>query len=201
MHPDPERSGWAKLTDVVMRRAGLVAIGVTVLLGALAIPTLGLRYGVDTGSGAVGDSPAGRGFAAISASFAPGMTAPVSVVVSTGGGRLSDAHLAAIATFTERVSGDGRVAGVSSVTTMLDRNLSGHGADRLGLALAQVPEAFETLVSNDVATTVVTVYPAQAADSDQTLSLVTDLRQDAAQVLRDARLVAHGAGTTLSSPT
>jgi putative drug exporter of the RND superfamily len=194
-HPDPEHSRWARIVDAVMRRPVLVAVAVTAVLAVLAAPAFGLRYGVDTGAGAVTATPAGRGFTAISTSFAPGVIAPVTVVATAGEGVLSDAQLDALVAFTERASGDDRVALVSSVTSVLDQRFGGHGTANLRAAMARAPEAMATLVDSSGATTVLTVYPKYAADSDQTQALVTVLRAEAADTLSRAGLSAHLGGS------
>ena len=66
-HPDPERSVWARLATLVMRRPVLVTVTSVLLLGALTLPAFTLRYGVDLGTGAVRDTPAGRAAATVSA--------------------------------------------------------------------------------------------------------------------------------------
>jgi RND superfamily putative drug exporter len=194
-HPDPEHSRWARIVNAVMRHPVPVAIAVAVMLGVLAAPALGLRYGVDTGAGAVTDTPAGRGFTAISTSFAPGVIAPVNVIATTRSGALSDAQLDALAAFTAQASGDDRVAVVSSVTSLLDQRLGGHSTAALRAAAAQAPQALGTLVDSAGTTTVVTVYPKFAADSDQTQALVSRLRADAADTLEGAGLTAHLGGS------
>lgn len=194
-HPDPRRSGWARLTTAVMRRPVPVALGVAVVLAGLAAPALGLRFGVDDGSSAVRDSSAGRGLAVLSESFPPGMVSPVTVVAATGSGPLSGAQLDAIAEFTARVSGNDDAAGVVSVTSMLDQRLGGHGVDQLRAALAQSPDAFGTLVNAGADAVVMTVYPREAPDADSTRALVADLRADADELLGGVGLAPLVGGT------
>jgi putative drug exporter of the RND superfamily len=193
-HPDPERSAWAKLTAVMMRRPVLVAVGTTALLGAMAMPALNLRYGADIGAGAVKDTPAGRGFTLVSSSFAPGMVAPINVVTTHEAGRLSNDQLDAIAEFSQRAGDDERVEIVASITTILDQTLGGHSADHLAAAVAQAPEAVGSLVDQDGDTTVITVFPTHAADTEETQALVKHLREEAARILGEVGLVTHIGG-------
>ncbi|MFB9238854.1 MMPL family transporter [Plantactinospora siamensis] len=186
-HPDPDRSGWARLATLVMRRPVLVAVGAAALLGALAAPALGLRYGVDNGAGTVADTPAGRGYTVVSDSFAPGLVAPISVVVR-GERALTDAQLEALAGFTDRTAADGRVAAAVSVTSVLDRRTGRHGAGELATARAVAPATISALVDAAGRTTVVTVWPRYAADAEPTQALVASVRSSASTDLAGAGL-------------
>jgi RND superfamily putative drug exporter len=108
-HPDDERSIWARLAEVSMRRPVIVTAVAVAALGALALPALGLRYGADTSLGAVGDTPAGRGMARVSEAFAPGVIAPITVVVSG-----LDGDQTKVAQLTNAASNAPGVAGVTS---------------------------------------------------------------------------------------
>jgi putative drug exporter of the RND superfamily len=193
-HPHPERSGWARLVAGVMRRPMVVALGVTALLGVVAVPALGLHYGVDTGTAAVASSPAGRGFTAVSTGFAPGLIAPVSVLTEARQGPLSDSQLNAVAAFSRQIAGDQRVAAVTSVTTILDQQVGGHDAAQLAAALARSPGSFGSLVAGGGRVTQLTVYPRYAPDADATQALVSSLRAEAAGTLGGAQLVTHFGG-------
>jgi RND superfamily putative drug exporter len=193
--PDPERSFWGRFTGVVMRHPAAVATGTTLLLAVLAVPVFGLRYGVDLGASAVADSRAGQGYTVVSEAFAPGVVAPVNVVVATDRpGGLGDADLAAVARFAGAAGRHGDAAEVLAVTGVLDQQAGGHTADRLAAALAARPAALAGLVSADRSTTIVTVRPRYGADSAQTADLVRDLRADAARTLGPAGLTAHVGG-------
>ncbi len=192
-HPDPEHSVWASLASMVMRRPVAVATVCTLLLGALAIPAFGLRYGVDLGAGAVAHSPAGRGYAVVSDNFAPGALAPVNVVASTGDGPLTDAALESISTFTKKAAVNGNVTEVVSITTILDKKFGGHTAKDLRTALQKSAGALDTMVSKDLSTSIVTVRPRLSADSKETGQLVRDLRKNG-DILALAQLTAYVGG-------
>lgn len=191
--PDPEHSGWARLASVVMRRPVAFAALGTVLLGALALPVSGLRYGVDLGAGAVKDSPAGRGYTVLSAAFPPGVLTPVSVV-SRGAGPLTEPQLDALARFTDTVRADEAVADVVSITAVLDGQLRGHTVAQLVEATRAGAGPLDGLLSQDGSTTVVTVRPRQAADTRDTADLVRRLRGDARNTLAPAGLTVHVGG-------
>jgi RND superfamily putative drug exporter len=193
--PDPEHSAWASLASFVMRRPVAVAALGTLLLAVLALPVFGMRYGVDQGIDAVKASPAGTGYTVLTSAFAPGTLSPVSVVAANPAGALSDAQLTAIARFTADTAGDrALVADVSSITAILDAQAGGHTARQLGLAAAQADGAFAGVLSEDRATTTVTVWSRYAADSAQTARLVKDVRARVRDTLVPAGLTAHVGG-------
>lgn len=193
-HPDPRRSMWARVATVMMRRPVAGTVGVVALLGLLAAPAFGMRYGVDTGVSALGGTPAGQGYALVSASFAPGLIAPISVVSASPHGALSGAQLDAVAAFTRDATRDARVAAVTSVTTVLDQMAGGHDPNRLAAAAARDPGALGSLVNPGRTTTIVTVYPVRAADSRDTQALVASLRAAVRRTLDPAGLVAYVGG-------
>ncbi|MBS2962965.1 MMPL family transporter [Actinocrinis puniceicyclus] len=192
--PDPEHSVWARLAAAVMRRPVAVAGSVVLVIVALAVPAFGLRYGVDLGAGAVADSPAGKGYTLVSREFAPGITAPVTVVASARA-PLTGAQLDAVARFTAEAAARPNVAGASSVTTVLDKLYGAHAADDLVRAAAGAPAAVAGLVSGDRTVAVITVRPRYAPDSAQTADLVRDLRAAARANLAGAGLTANVGGT------
>ena len=193
-HPDPEHSGWARLTAMVMRRPASVAAVAAIALGLLAVPAVGLRYGVDLGTASASDSPAGEGFATVAENFAPGIIAPITVVATRGTGPLSDRQLDAISRFTRTAANDGRVADVSSVTTVLDQAVNSHTAGDLTRVANRSGRSIAGFVSSGGDTTVVTVFPRRAADATDTEALVRDLRADARTTLGGATLDAYVGG-------
>lgn len=193
-HPDPDSSSWARITALVMRRPVLVAVLVAVLLGAAAAPVFGLRYGVDLGADAVADAPAGKGYAVVSDAFAPGVLTPITVTVSADQGELTDGQLDAVSRFSRQTGGNPDVAEVLSVTDILDQRLGGHGTTQLQAAAANAPGALAELVSEDGTTTLVTVRPRHAADTEQTAALVRDLRDSTRDAFAGTGLTAHVGG-------
>lgn len=191
-NPDPEHSRWAKLASMVMRRPVAIATVSTLLLGALAIPAFGLRFGVDLGSDAVADSRAGQGYAVVSDSFAPGVLAPISVVVSRGDGALNDAQLKAISKFSTKAAANGNVAEVVSITTVLDETVRGHTAK--DLATQKAAGALDSIVSKDGSTSIITVRPRLGADTRETARLVEELRTSAPVTFAQARLTTYVGG-------
>lgn len=193
-HPDPDRSAWARVVALVMRRPAVIALLGVLVLGALSLPAFGLRYGVDLGAGAVAASPAGKGYTTVSSAFAPGALTPINVVVSGRDGAMTDGRLDAIARFSDDVAADRRVAEVVSVTRVLDARVHGHTAAQLATAQKALGGAFKDVVSADGDTTIVTVRPRQAADTGTTADLVRDLRDRAGAAFAGTGLTANVGG-------
>jgi RND superfamily putative drug exporter len=193
--PDEERSLWAKLASLSMRRPVLVAGVAAAILSLLALPALGLRYGVDTSPGAIRDTPAGKGMTRISEAFSPGLIAPISVVVARDTGTLSDQDLQAIAGFSAQAANEKGVTAVSSITGLLDRQAGGHGLEQLAAARTRAPDAVTSMLDSAGRTTVITVIPTGTAESDATQAVVRRLRTDARAALTGTRLTAHVGGT------
>ncbi|WP_235214936.1 MMPL family transporter [Rhodococcus opacus] len=83
---DPGKSGrWARWAYAMMARPvmfGGLAVAVLVLA---AMPIFGIRYGLDMGTSALEDTPAGRASTALTANFPPGSLSPIEIV-ATGPG-------------------------------------------------------------------------------------------------------------------
>jgi putative drug exporter of the RND superfamily len=194
--PDPEHSRWAKLASMVMRRPVAVAILAMTFLGALTVPAFGLRYGVDLGADAVADSRAGQGYALVSDSFAPGLLAPINVVVSRGDGALSDSQLQAISQFGARAATKREVTEVRSITTILGKSTGGPEAPtakEVGLATENAGP-LDDIVSKDGSASIITVQPRLGAGSKETALLVKELRADAQGAFAAAGLTSHVGG-------
>lgn len=76
---------WARWAYTMMRRPivfGSLAVCVLVLAST---PLLGIRYGLDMGVSALGETASGRATAALAANFAPGALSPIEIV-ATGPG-------------------------------------------------------------------------------------------------------------------
>jgi putative drug exporter of the RND superfamily len=104
-------AGWARQADRVTRRPWLYVIGTTLLLAALAAPTLGLRLGQIN----AGDNPRGSAsrtsFQLLADAFGPGVNGPLTVVATVDGRSAgpSDPRLAALDAALTRTPGAARV--------------------------------------------------------------------------------------------
>jgi RND superfamily putative drug exporter len=193
-HPDEERSAWARLASVSMRRPLLVAAVAVAALTLLALPAFGLRYGADTSPGATRDTPAGKGMTRISEAFAPGVIAPIDVVVTRAAGTLSERDLQTVADLSATARREPGVAAVSSLTDVLDQRAGGHGPAQLAAVRSAAPDRIDSIVDNDGRTTVITVVPVAGPDSEAAHRLVDQLRADAGRVLSGTGLSAHVGG-------
>jgi putative drug exporter of the RND superfamily len=193
-HPDEQRSAWARLASVSMRRPVLVTAVAVAALTLLALPAFGLRYGADTSPGASRDTPAGKGMTRISEAFAPGVIAPIDIVVSTAGGPMSDRDLRTVADLTAMARHAPGVTTVSSVTDLLDQRAGGHGLAQLTAVRSAAPGSLDSIVDGSGRTTVITVVPAAGPESEAAQSLVHLLRADAGRALSGTGLSAHVGG-------
>jgi Predicted drug exporters of the RND superfamily len=176
-NPDPERSIWARIADVSLRRPILVAGLSLVALLALTVPVIGLRYGVADQVGPVADTAAGRGFARMTEQFPSGTTAPVEIVVARDHGPLDAADLEAIARVSRAAAADPAVAGVTSITSVLDERAGGHTPEVVAAAHREgwLDDA-GSLISPGLDAAIISVTPRHGPYAEQTADLVHRLR-------------------------
>ncbi|MFJ8403570.1 MMPL family transporter [Streptomyces microflavus] len=180
-HPDPERSIWARWTRVVMRRPVIVGGITTVVLLTAAAPVFGLKLGFDVGASAVSDAPAGIGYDLVSKKFAPGAATPVQIVVADSDSELDAASLGAIDRLTGLVRGNGQVAGIVSLTDVLNQKSGSSSVEALrALRSASKPGELDRLISPTGDMSVITVFSRNAPDSNETVDLVEWIRDTAA---------------------
>lgn len=204
----PPLPGWARrtgrersasrLTALLLRRPVAVLVSGVIVLGVLAVFTLQLHTGFDYGLNSIKNKPSGRADAAIAAAFGPGAISPTQVVFTTGGQPLSTRDLQAIAQVGTRLSGDPRVASVTSLPAML----GGPAAAAWTLAAARTDPALAAALSpvvnaaHGATLTVMTITPRTAFDSAQAAQLVTGLRRELPAALRGTGMQALVGGAT-----
>jgi RND superfamily putative drug exporter len=193
-HPDEERSAWARLASVSMRRPVPVVAVAVAALTLVALPAFGLHYGADTSPGATRDTPAGKGMTRISEAFAPGVIAPATIVVTRAAGTLSERDLQAVADLSAMARREPGVTAVSSLTDMLDQRAGGHGLAQLTAVRSAAPGSLDSIIDSAGSTTVVTVVPAAGPESEAAQSVVHRLRADAGRALSGTGLSAHVGG-------
>jgi len=175
-------SGWERWARTVLAHPWL-AIPAAALLILFALPTLGLKVGIDLGMSALSEKPSGKAALILERSFSPGLMAPVEIVAShRGDGELSAGDLAAIDEFTRSVSADPRVSDVYSLPVLL-RETTGEVSPRALARLERNPQAKALLaqtvnVGNGSNRTIVTVVPSVPIDSTKATELVEGLRDD-----------------------
>jgi RND superfamily putative drug exporter len=113
-HRQADRGGWARWTWLVMRRP-VIALGVSVALLLIALtPVFGIRYGIDLGVLSNSDTNSGRGEQVLKTSFAPGLMAPIQIVVSGGHSGKGPGSVAATAkTLGKEIEADPRVNAIA----------------------------------------------------------------------------------------
>ncbi|WP_185806587.1 MMPL family transporter [Streptomyces sp. RP5T] len=174
--------GWERWARTVLARPWL-AIPAAALLILFALPTAGIKLGIDLGISAIADEPSGKGAAILADKFSAGALSPVQVLAShEGSGALSASDLATIDSFTASLAKDPRVAGVYSVSTLL-RQTTGTVSPK---ALQQVEQdpAVKPILAQTVNVgggsnrTVITIVPRAPVDSSEATGLVEDLRDE-----------------------
>ena len=177
----PERpSGWARWARTVLAHPWL-ALPAAALLILFALPTFGIKLGIDMGLPALANTPSGKADLVLANSFTPGVLSPIQVLAThEGSGPLSANDLSTIDKFTTSVSKDPRVAAAFSISTLLQQT-EGQVSPQALARLQQDPNAASVLnqtvnVANGSNRTVVTVISKVPIDSTQASNLVKDLR-------------------------
>lgn len=180
--PSARPSGWGRWARTVIRHPWL-ALPALALLVLFALPTFGIKLGIDLGISAIADTPSGKGEIVLAESFSPGVLSPIQVIAThRGSGSLSAQDLRTIDELTTTLSKDPRVAGVYSITTAL-RQAGGALTPQALKGFEQDPST-RTLAAQTVNTadgsdrTLITVISADSIDSTRATDLVDDLRND-----------------------
>ncbi len=175
---------WLRLSGWVMRHPVSVIVPVTALLIVLGLPFLGVKLGTPWASMLPEDAESRVGSELVADRFGPGELAQVVVVETSETSTLSPANVEANIDFVERMQADQRVSRVDSLYT-LDEQLtreqlqtlyaledpSAAGGDRLAAALGQFASA-------DRKTQLLNIVPSAPPVSEDTKSLVQDIRAD-----------------------
>jgi RND superfamily putative drug exporter len=173
-------NGWARWARTVIKRPWL-AIPALVLLIVFALPTFGMKLGIDLGLSAISDTPTGKAETILTEKFTPGLLSPVQILVShQGSGELTADDLTAIDKLTTSLTGDDRVAAAISITSVLQQTMGEVSPQALN-TLETVPEAQSTIaqmvnVDNGSNRTIMTVVTKAPIDSMDATNLVRDIR-------------------------
>lgn len=111
---DPRHSRWARWARWVMRRPVLLGVLTVAVLGALAWPVTGIRYGNDIGVSQIPGTPSGHAAAVLTTEFGPGLLSPVQVVVGGGPGTAARTG-AAVEQLTSEFATDSRVSTIDRI--------------------------------------------------------------------------------------
>jgi len=180
---EPQKpSAWERWARTVLAHPWIAAPAAALLI-LFALPTFGIKLGIDLGMSALSDTPSGKGAMILEKTFSAGAMSPIQVLAShNGSGALSQSDLNTVDSFTTSLAKDHRVAGVFSIATLL-KQTTGHVSTKALKQLEQEPAAATILnqtvnVSNGGNRTIVTIVPKAAADSTEASNLVKDLRND-----------------------
>jgi len=173
-------SGWERWARTVLAHPWL-AVPAAALLIFFALPTFGLKVGIDLGMAALAEKPSGKAALVLERSFSPGVMSPVQIVASRrGSGPLSAGDLTTIDEFTRSLAKDPRVADAYSIAVLL-RQTTGQVSPRALARLERDPQAKALLaqtlnVGNGSDRTIVTVVPSAPVDSTEATELVEEVR-------------------------
>jgi RND superfamily putative drug exporter len=183
---DPGRSaresGWGRWAQTVLRHPWL-AIPAAALLVLFALPTFGIKLGIDLGISSISDTPSGKGEIVLAKSFSPGVLSPIQILAThSGSGSLSANDLTTIDKLTTSLSKDRSVAGVYSISTAL-KQTQGQLTSQALAKFEQDPSTKTTAAqivntANGSNRTVITVISRDAIDSAHATNLVKNLRND-----------------------
>jgi RND superfamily putative drug exporter len=182
----PRRLGagrfWFRLSRWVMRHPVAVIVPVSTALLLLGAPFLGVKLGSPWASILPEDAESRRGWEVVAEEFGPGELTPIVVVSTSETGVLSEENLQAAYDFAERLLRDPRVDRVDSIVTVdpsitLDQYRRMYSSDtprqpedrKAALALAE-------LTSDSRDTSMMRVFSRHHPVSDETKSLVDDIR-------------------------
>jgi putative drug exporter of the RND superfamily len=103
--------GWARWALTMMRHPfPAIVVSVAILL-IVAVPVLGMQYGLNLGVFAVSEAPSGRGEQVLAHSFAPGAVSPARITVTGGSAGANGSDAKAAQAVSEALEKDPRVAG------------------------------------------------------------------------------------------
>jgi len=177
-----EDSGWARWARTVLRHPWL-ALPAVALLIVFALPMFGMELGIDLGLAAISDTATGKAEIILLEKFSPGLLSPVQILAShEGSGALSADDLTDIQELTDSLAEDPRVAGIYSVSTLLEQTVGEVSPEAMEL-LQQDPTASSYLaqtvnVDDGSNRTIITVVTNAPIDSTEATELVRDLRDD-----------------------
>lgn len=114
-----ERAGfWHRIAQQVMRRSGLVFVGVMAILVLLGAPFLHVKFGAPDASILPGDVQSRQGFDRLRAAFGEGEISPILIAVTAPDSIYAPERLAALNEFVSRIRADARVERVDSIVSL-----------------------------------------------------------------------------------
>jgi RND superfamily putative drug exporter len=184
-----ESGFWHRWATIVMARPGLFALVSTAVLLALALPALDLKVAMPGMDVLPEDTTARRGFETLERDFGPGSVAPINVAIQRNSGTvLEEDFLTDLSEFSAALKADGEVSQVESIVDVRpELALDDYAAQYSGTppADADVAAMRDSLVNteNGSDVTLLRVYPAHSAETDEAKGLVNRIRNDYVDVL------------------
>ena len=184
LFPSPRGGGrlWSKLSRWVMRHPVAVIVPVSALLVLLGLPFLGVKLGSPWASILPEDAESRQGWELVSQRFGPGELSPIILVSTSETGALSAENVGAQYDFAQRLAADPRVARVDSIVSV-DPAVTREQYQEIysspspgGAGGADVRRALDELTSPSGDTAVMRVVSAFHPVSDETKSLLADIR-------------------------
>ena len=175
-------SFWARWARTVIGHPWL-AIPAALLLILFALPTFGIKVGLDMGLSAIADTPSGKATVILGDEFTPGAMSPIQVLAShEGSGPLSASDLKTIDKFTKSVAKDPRVTDAYSISVLLDE-ATGQVSPQALAAVEKEPQLKALLaqtvnVGDGSNRTIATIVPSVPIDSSEANDLVNELRDE-----------------------
>ena len=177
----PEReTGWARWARTVIAHPWLAAPAAALLI-LFALPTFGIKVGLDLGLAALSDTHSGKAAVVLAEKLSPGAMSPIQILAShPGSGSLSNNDLTTIKKLTKAMAKHPRVTDAYSISVLL-KETTGEVSPRALSALKQDRAARPLLaqtvnVGDGLNRTIVTVIPSVPIDSTEATELVDDLR-------------------------
>jgi RND superfamily putative drug exporter len=119
IRPRTGRSGlWHGIADRVMRQAGLVFVGVMILLVLLGAPFAHIKLGAPDASILPTDVQSRQGFDQLRAAYGEGEISPILIAVSAPDSIYAPERLAVLNAFVARIVNDSRVERVDSIVSL-----------------------------------------------------------------------------------
>ncbi len=172
---------WARLARRVMRRPLAVFVPTLLLLVALGLPFLHVRFNAPDATILPAGVPSRETYDVLATEFGEGEFAPLALAVRTTGDATDPANVAALFDYSRRLAADPRVARVESLVDV-DRRLTLGQYQLLYGNPAGPPDRFvQTALdaTTEADLTAFTVYTPYGPNRDEGRSLVGDLRADA----------------------
>jgi RND superfamily putative drug exporter len=174
-----ERAGlWHGIAQQVMRRAGLVSVGVMAILVLLGAPFVHVKFGAPDASILPTDVQSRQGFDRLRAAFGEGEISPILIAVQSPDSIYSPERLAVLNDFVARIRADSRVERVDSIVS-LDPRLTFEQHQLIFIDPSRIADPYARALAADTTRdrfTLIRVVSTASQTSDLSKSLVKAIR-------------------------